>query len=162
VAREDDERRAARRERHLRRLDARHPRCADCGETDPAALIRAGEAVRCYECACRAAGRPTSEAHHLFGRANDSGTAMVPANLHRRLSDEQRDWPQDTLRNPRRTPLREIAAALRAQMDQARVFVERAEWMPRFLEQLDDLLDADDATKDDHFNGGRGDDGPAG
>jgi hypothetical protein len=151
VAREDDERRAARRERHLRRLRTRHPRCADCGETEPAALIRTGDTVRCYECLCRAAGRPTREAHHPFGRANDPGTAMVPGNLHRRLSDEQRDWPQDTPRNPRRAPLREIAAALRAQLDQARVLVDRAEWMPGFLEQLDDLFSVDD---DEHLNGG--------
>jgi hypothetical protein len=153
VSREDDERRAARREQHLRRLGARHPRCADCGESDPTALVCRGGELRCYECLARRTGRTTSEAHHVFGRHNDPGTAAVPGNMHRRLSDEQRDWPPETLRNPDSAPLREIAAALRSMLDLARVVGERAAWMPEFLEQLDDVLRA---AADDDADPGNG------
>ena len=160
MAREDDGLRAVRRERHLRRLGTRHPRCAGCGETAPAALTQHGGEIWCYECIASVAGRPSVEQHHLAGRHNDPTTVPLPGNPHRLLSDEQRMWPAETLRNPTGSPLRTAAAWVRGWLDLLRVICQCAAWIPPFLERLDvwlgdhhgarwwehpDLADGDDA-----------------
>jgi hypothetical protein len=58
-----------RRQQRLRRFRTRNPRCVVCGESDPAVL----------------------ELHHIAGRANGEELAIVCANHHRKLSDQQRD-----------------------------------------------------------------------
>ena len=58
-----------RRQQRLRRFRTRNPRCAVCGESDPAVL----------------------ELHHIAGRAHGEELAIVCANHHRKLSDKQLD-----------------------------------------------------------------------
>ena len=58
-----------RRQQRLRRFRTRHPRCAVCGESDPAVL----------------------ELHHIASRAHGEEVAIVCANHHRKLSDKQLD-----------------------------------------------------------------------
>src|SRR5215203_3995097 len=98
MGRGDDERREIRREQHLRRLGTRHPRCARCGETVPAALEPDGpDGQICYECARAREGRPSVERAHLGGQRNDSAAIIpMPGNPHRLVSDEMRDWPELT------------------------------------------------------------------
>ena len=143
VGREDDERREIRRERHRRRLGARQPRCARCGEQEPAALVRRGHEIGCYACLASSTGRRVVEAHHFAGRRNDPLTVPLPANWHRIVSDDQYRWDPETLRNPAGSPLRAGAAAVRGRLAVERVMVERIDsWLPDYLEQLDTRLTA--------------------
>ena len=101
---------AARRAKRARVLG--NGACARCGWTGQDGLTKGGDgAVRCYECRLAADGKPTVEAHHLLGRANDLATAAIPGNLHRGLSEAQRAWPDSVRRNAGRDPLLWLAAA---------------------------------------------------
>jgi len=137
-----DEEYEIRREQHLRRLKTRQPRCSRCSEGAPAALSRRGDVLLCYECLAVATGRAVLEGHHLFGRRNDPAMTRQPGNRHRELTDSQRDWPQETLRNPYGSPLRRVAAAERSVQDFNRVASDRAAGFPLFLEALDFALTA--------------------
>ncbi len=64
-------------ERRYRKLDTRNPACVCCGHNDPFAL----------------------ELHHIAGCKHHDDLAIVCRNCHRRLSDNQLDHPEDTLRN---------------------------------------------------------------
>jgi len=88
------------------------PRCPICGETTQAALVTTDDGIYCYECHCEKQGKATTEAHHHLGRAIDPNTVTIPGNIHRALSDRQRDWPMEARQNPERDPLRWIAAGL--------------------------------------------------
>jgi hypothetical protein len=67
----------------------------------------------------------------------------MPGNDHRRLSDAQRDWPEETLTNPDGSPLLKLAAMLRGWIDYLRLLLERGvARIPPALEQLDQLLRA--------------------
>src|SRR5215207_10054283 len=92
-------------------------RCHQCGWTDPMALTRGEIGILCYECLAIAQGRTPVEAHHVLGRANDATTIPVPGNLHRHLSEQQRDWPDDLRNHPYRDPLLWIATALLSLQD---------------------------------------------
>jgi hypothetical protein len=140
MAREDDDQRAARRERHLRRLGSRHPRCQRCGETEPAALAATDGEVVCYECTAAASGRPVVEQHHIAGRHNDPTTAPLPGNAHRLVSDEQRAWPEETLRNPDGSPLLTEAAWDRGSLDVLRLICDHVSPRAVILEDLDRKL----------------------
>jgi hypothetical protein len=108
--------RAARTEKRKRELgDA--DRCARCGCADPVALVKGRRPAVCYECRAGEAGKLTVEDHHHLGRANDPATVGVPGNLHRRLSEDQRDWPEDLKRNPDRDPLVWIAQGCQGMAD---------------------------------------------
>jgi hypothetical protein len=130
-----------RRENHLRRLGTREPRCANCGENDPATLTGCAPDIICYECQAKASERSPIEQHHPAGRNNDPVTFPVPGNDHRILSDLQKDWPQETLRNPTDSPLRKAAATMRGFLDLLKLLIERVfGWIPDFLESLDNKL----------------------
>jgi len=145
MSRSDDARRKARREQHLQRLaSGRDPQCARCRESEPAALVVDGGEVLCYECQAEQNGRSVIERHHIAGRHNDPATVALPGNAHRLLSDEQRAWPVETLRNPTASPLRQIAAWIRGWLDLLRVVAVRLTPFPVFLERLDDDLTARD------------------
>lgn len=101
----------------------------------PAALCGRDPHIRCYECAVRSA-----EDHHLAGRRNAPVTVALPANVHRVMTDEQRDWPAETLRNPRRSPARRDAAWLRALLDTQRVTLDQLASLIRRLEAIDEAL----------------------
>jgi len=123
------------------RLGTRQPRCRQCTETNPNALMKLDDLVACHECQARKHGRSQTEAHHVAGRHNLQVAVDLPANDHRVLSDLQRDWPIDTLRNPTGSPLLKAAAALRGWLDAVNLMMDRAVgWIPRFLEWLDGQL----------------------
>jgi hypothetical protein len=133
--------REIRREKQLRRLSARTPECVKCGESDPSALTGVAPEIICYECQAKASERSPIERHHPAGRNNDPFTIPIPGNDHRVLSDLQKDWPQETLRNPTGSPLRKAAATIRGFLDVLRLFIERLfGWIPDFLETLDGKL----------------------
>ncbi len=75
---ETEIRREARRQRAVERLGTKDPRCIYCGESDPLVLER----------------------HHLAGRAFDEGTVIVCRNHHRKLSDRQKDHPEQITEIP--------------------------------------------------------------
>ena len=131
-------------EDQLRRLGSRNPTCSepDCTERDPFALTGSVPDVLCYEHQTRSQGRTWVEDHHVAAKANDPDTvASLPGNDHRALSDLQRDWPSDTLRNPNASPLIRAAAAIRGWLDVLWVILTRSVgWIPVALEQLDGLL----------------------
>jgi hypothetical protein len=130
-----------RREQQLRRLNTRNPDCDVCGESEPAALIKIEGRIICYECKAKALGKSTAEWHHYAGKNNDSFSVPVHGNDHRVLSDYQRDWPTETLRNPNASPLLKAAASLRGWLDILRLLIERIlGWIPPFLESLDGHL----------------------
>lgn len=126
-------------ESHYRRLGTRDPVCAwpDCGQTHPAVLIRRCDRISCYEHYTLSTGRRPYEAHHVAGRQNSDATADVPGNDHRILSELQRLWPEDTLRNPEHSPLIVAAASIRGWCDVLLVIIYRGVgWIPDFLEWL--------------------------
>lgn len=107
---------------------------------EPAALVVDGGEVLCYECQAERQSRPVVEQHHVAGRRNDPSTVALPGNAHRLVSDEQRAWPVETLRNPAASPLRQMAAWIRGWLDLLRVIAERLSPFPLLLEQLDEDL----------------------
>ena len=128
-----------RREERYRQLGSRDPICAwpDCGESNVHALLGYRPDISCYEHYLLRAKRRPYEAHHVVGRSNSDVTADVPGNEHRILSEYQRFWPEDTLRNPEHSPLLVAAAAIRGWLDVLRVIIERSVgWIPEFLEWL--------------------------
>ena len=130
-----------RKEKHLRRLNDRDPRCSDCGEKEPAALTGTAPDILCYEDRIRVDGKSAIEDHHFAGRNNDELTVSIPGNEHRILSDMQKDWPEKTLRNPNSSPLRKAAATIRGWLDILLLLIKRIlGWIPPFLEALDDKL----------------------
>ena len=70
--------REKRKQSRLERWGTQHPACCMCGETDD----------RCLE------------AHHIAGRKNASDTSLVCRNCHRKLSDTQKDHPQQCADDP--------------------------------------------------------------
>ena len=61
----------ARKQNRLERFGTNTPRCGVCGEADD----------RCLE------------AHHVAGQKHDDATVLVCRNCHRKVSDDQRDYP---------------------------------------------------------------------
>ena len=132
-----------RREERYRRLGTRTPVCAwpDCGETNVYALVGFYPDISCYEHYLLRVGRKPFEAHHVAGQANSDVTTDVPGNEHRILSEYQRYWPEDTLRNPDHSPLLAAAAAIRGWLAAMQVILERSvAWIPEFLEWLNRVL----------------------
>jgi hypothetical protein len=68
--------------------------CA-CGYAEAVALHRHGAGWQCYRCAQVSHGKASVEDHHILGRAIDSTTISLPANLHRELTDMQHDLPPE-------------------------------------------------------------------
>jgi hypothetical protein len=88
-----------------------------------------------------AKGKSAHEDHHPAGVANSPLKVRTPGNDHRRLSDRQRDWPEETLGNPDSSPLLKIAAMIRGWVDYLRLLLERGiARIPPALEWLDQLL----------------------
>ena len=130
-------------EEQYRRLGIRTPVCAwpDCGERNPFTLVGHHPNISCYEHYSLRVGRTPYEAHHIAGQANSDVTADVPGNDHRILSELQRFWPEDTLRNPDHSPLLVAAAAIRGWLDVPRVIIDRSiGWIPGLLEWLNNIL----------------------
>lgn len=131
-----------RRQQHYERLGTRNPKCKLCDETDPEALTGKYPDILCTEHQCKEQGKPPVQKHHPSGQHNDPAfTVSIPANDHAILTDRQKDWPIDTLRNPHGSPLRKAAAAVRGFLDVLRLIIARIfGWVPDFLESLDNKL----------------------
>jgi hypothetical protein len=114
----------------------------ECGETRAQALIPGSAPVICVECDRKSKGRSTEDQHHVAGRANDPITIHVPANDHiADLSERQRDWPKETLENPRGCPLLRGAASVRGFADTVHYLVDKTlMWVARALEFLSAFL----------------------
>jgi hypothetical protein len=129
--------REGRKEKQIRRLGVRLPRCKSCGQSKVAALTGTEPNIICYECQAKNFGRSPIEKHHIAGRSNDSFTVSIPANDHRVLSDRQIDWPLETLRNPNGDPVLKVSATIRGWSDILHEIIEHIlGWIPEFLEAL--------------------------
>jgi hypothetical protein len=84
--------------------------CYDCGEADPIVLVAGSAPLRCYECTGRSAGRSRFEGHHVAG-LGCGPTVLIPANVHRRLSQAEYDRAKPPRTRPR-APLQELHASL--------------------------------------------------
>jgi hypothetical protein len=107
--------------------------CSQCGYPDADALQRQGHTCLCYECARLGEGQSPIEGHHVLGKANSEETVPMPGNIHRWLSERQRDWPEELRHNVWHDPLLTIAGALRA-------ITHFAAWIMRHGERLSDWL----------------------
>jgi hypothetical protein len=123
-----------------RRVGA-NARCA-CGEERPQALITGSRPVICIECNRTRKGQKTMDKHHPAGKSNSPVTVSIPANDHRaRLSEDQCDWPKQTLENPDGSPLRTAAGCIRGCIDTVTYLIETLlEWIADMLERLDTHL----------------------
>ncbi len=136
--------RDARMEERYQQLGTRSPCCSvpGCPETDPFALSGVHPSLVCAEHRADRTGSCWIEGHHVRGRHSDPADVVdVPANDHACLSELQRSWPEETLRNPDGSPLLRAAAALRGWLDVLRLILERTVgWIPNLLEALDSWL----------------------
>jgi hypothetical protein len=137
---EDEINREVRREKRLRSLGTRFPKCAQCDETDPFAVARQKGGLICYECHAMNKGRSPIEKHHLAGRHYDDFTIAVPGNDHRILTAFQLEGSIAILRNPARSRILKAAAYVDGWLDVLRLMEARLRWIPQFLRQLDSYL----------------------
>jgi hypothetical protein len=116
--------------------------CTDCGQDDPQKLVARSRPKRCHDCYELKHGRKPKQDHHLGGKTNSKATVEVSTNDHQGiLSDAQRDWPIETLRNPDGSPLLSLAGMLRGIADFLGELVTK--WLrqgAQFLEKLDAWL----------------------
>lgn len=124
-----------------RRVGA-NAQCSRCGERRPEALIVGSKPMECEECSRLQRGMTTTDMHHVAGRNNSAVTIPVPANDHRaELTPAQQDWPEQTLRNPDKSPLLNAAADVRGFIDTLAYLLDKLlGWVPRLLERLDTVL----------------------
>lgn len=99
------------RQARLRRLGTQEPRCGTCGESDD----------RCLEL------------HHIAGRKNDTATAIVCRNCHRKLSDAQDRHPGQIAAEQH--PLERIGHFLLGLADLLNLLIERLSSFGRELIQ---------------------------
>ena len=111
--------------------------CATSGYSNSVGLEQSPEGPRCYECASAARGRSTVEAHHLLPRGVSPETVEVPGNLHRELSERQRDTPVELIDAARTNPLAMVTLILIGLRDYIAVIVT---WLTRGINFLLDLL----------------------
>jgi hypothetical protein len=121
---------------------ATRAKCHICGESRPLALIRGSNPLICAECQRKEQAKSPMDRHHVAGKNNHPGTVEIPANDHRaQLSQDQYDWPKQTLENPDGSPLRRAAAFVRGAIDMIFHIVDK--YLPvvaDLLEKLDDYL----------------------
>ena len=113
-------------------------KCSECAETRPLALARKSTSVMCIEDIRKKKGHTTMDRHHPAGKANHRATIQIPANDHRAIfNDDQQDWPEDTLRNPDRSPFRKAAACVRGVIKCIKFLLEKLlGWIPEFFEKV--------------------------
>jgi hypothetical protein len=135
---------AAVREAARKRRVPENARCAECGFPDAKALERWGNAWRCYECANRARGKSTTEAHHVLPAKASSATINIPANLHRILSEQQIAIPQDIRAGAPKHALAFVVVLLSAVRDFGLTVVQflgaAIQWLLRLMAWLDEKL----------------------
>jgi hypothetical protein len=136
---DDEIRRLGRASRRAERFPE-GPACERCWEYDTRAL-KPGRTL-CEKCERLRRNQNSTQMHHVAGRHNSTATTPVGVNEHQILTDMQNDWPEKTLMNPERSPLRAASANLRGALDQLTLIIERMlGWIPRALEALDGCLE---------------------
>jgi hypothetical protein len=141
TTKEERQSKEIRNERAFQRFGTRNPKCRECNEMNPIALTGTYPNILCYECQAKKQNRSLTELHHFAGRHNDETVVPIPGNDHRILSDMQKDWPENVLRNPKKSPLIKAAASIQGFLDFLKIIIERIlGWIPEFLEKLDHLL----------------------
>ena len=80
--------------------------------------------------------------HHIAGNANSDLTISIRANDHRaHLSEDQKDWPAETLENPDGSPLLMASASIRGFIDVDLYLIEQLlSWIAEMLETLNAYL----------------------
>lgn len=111
--------------------------CATCGYSNPVGLEQSPEGPRCYECASTQRNRSTVEAHHILPRGVSPETVDVPGNLHRELSEKQRDTPVELIDAARTNPLAMVTLILIGLRDYIAIIVT---WLTRGINFLRDLI----------------------
>jgi hypothetical protein len=113
--------------------------CVICGESRVLALERKSNPKYCTECKRKAEGKTTMDQHHIAGEANHDITMSVRSNDHRaRLSEAQKDWPEETLQNRDGSPLLRGAACIRGFIDTTLYLAEELLlWNAEQLEVMD-------------------------
>jgi hypothetical protein len=115
--------------------------CIACGETYPFALESKTNPRLCTECRKEREGITRMEYQHIAGEANSDIIISIPANDHARLTEDQRDWPRQTLENPDGSPLLRAAGCIRGFADNiVYLVVEFLLWVAEMLEMLHDYL----------------------
>ena len=115
-----------------------HTECVRCGEVRILALERKSKPTICTECRKELEGTTIMEQHHIAGEANGDLTISVFVNDHRaQLSENQADWPAETLQNPDGSPLLMAAACIRGFIDTVIYLIEELLlWGAALLEGL--------------------------
>jgi hypothetical protein len=99
-------------------------RCAVCGLADPAALTRSSEQWWCYEHLQEQRGQATTEQHHVLPDQLDPTTVPLPGNMHRVLSELQRELPAEVRKAATHDPLALVITIVGACRDMAAVAVQ--------------------------------------
>ena len=115
-------------------------RCATCGFADPRALEAWGKTWRCYDCASVARGRAPMEAHHLFGKDVHPMTVPFDGNVHRILTDLEREVESEIHQLAPHDPLAWIIRLLWSVYNFARAVLDQLgraiAWLTRLLHAL--------------------------
>lgn len=111
--------------------------CATCGYNNPIGLEQSPDGSRCYECASAVRGRSTVEAHHILPRGVSPETVDVPGNMHRELSEKQRDTPVALIDAARTNPLAMVTLILIGLRDYLAIVLT---WLTRGINFLRDLF----------------------
>lgn len=115
-------------------------KCELCEERDIRALDIVEGKTLCRNCRLGEKEKWIIEKHHFSGRNNDEFVLEIPVNEHAILSDYQQDWPEETMSNPNRSLLYEIAAWMRAVADVEAHIRERGPANAERIEKLEKSL----------------------
>lgn len=125
-------------------------KCADCGIAAPVLLHLDEETWRCYECAKMRRGERPDEAHHLLGKDMHPMTVEIPANVHRFLSEAQRDLPEEIRGRSPHNPLVGVIRILAGLRGMCQAFLDfltaSINWLARLLARLEAYFGANWAT----------------
>jgi hypothetical protein len=111
--------------------------CATCGYANPVALEETLQGWRCYDCANAERGRSAVEAHHILPRGVAPETVDLPGNLHRELSEKQRETPGVLIEAARSNPLAMATIILIGLRDFIAIIVT---WLSKIINFLRGLL----------------------
>ena len=114
-----------------------------CGESKPLALIPGSNPPIFAACQRKKDGKSPFDNHHPAGRANNPFTIPINANDHRAdLSPKQYEWPIETWKNPKGSPLRAGAGNVRGYCETDEHCVDRLLIpLAEMLEALDPFLE---------------------
>lgn len=96
----------------------------------------------CARCMRVKEGRSPYDNHHVAGKANHPSTIPIDVNDHRAVfSEDQYEWPKETLENPHGSPLLSIAGCIRGFYKAVVYLLDKLLlWAAQLLERLDAFL----------------------